>query len=57
MTCECCGVSSMEIETLKAMIRELECYGEWCGKSPTDKDPGLCPACTAQKQLMESEHG
>ena len=54
MTCECCGVSSMEIETLKAMIRELECYGEWCGKSPTEKDPGLCPACTAKEAIRES---
>lgn len=30
---------------LEAELQNRECYGEWCGKSPSKKDKGLCPAC------------
>jgi hypothetical protein len=34
-----------QIKLLKKELGERECYGEWCGKSPSKKDKGLCPAC------------
>ena len=36
---------------LRGYIKHAECYGDWCGKSPTNKSSGLCQACEARKAL------
>lgn len=41
-----------EIEMRYRQIEELDCQGEWCGKSPTRHDDGLCGVCKIQKQLF-----
>ena len=46
-----------ELETenvrLRDYIKHAECYGDWCGKSPTNKSSGLCQACEARKALEQ----
>lgn len=41
-----------EIEMRYRQIEKLDCQGEWCGKSPSRHDDGLCGVCKIQKQLF-----
>lgn len=45
------GVAN-EVEMRYHQIEELDCQGEWCGKSPNRHDDGLCGVCKIQKQLF-----
>ena len=46
-----------EIEMRYRQIEELDCQGEWCGKSPTRHDNGLCGVCKLQKELFVDKLG
>ena len=48
---------SIEIESKYRQIEELDCQGEWCGKSPTRHDNGLCGVCKLQKELFVDKLG
>lgn len=39
------------VETFEAAILDLECQGEWCGKSPSKHDNGLCNVCKLKDEI------
>lgn len=42
----------LEVQAIQNRIEELNCAGEWCGKSPTKHSDGLCGVCTLQKRIF-----
>lgn len=42
----------LEIQQLYKKIGDLNCQGEWCGKSPNRHDDGLCGVCKMQKEMF-----
>jgi len=42
----------LEVKIMRRGIEELDCQGEWCGKSPNRHDDGLCGVCKLQKQIF-----
>lgn len=48
---------AIEIEMRYRQIAELDCQGEWCGKSPNRHDDGLCDVCKMQKELFVDKLG
>jgi len=48
---------ALEIESKYRQIEELDCQGEWCGKSPNKHDDGLCGVCKMQKELFVDKLG
>lgn len=41
-----------EIKLREEQIADLDCQGEWCGKSPRKDDDGLCGVCKMQKEIF-----
>jgi len=39
------------IKKLETILNKMDCEGEWCGKSPTKNDNGLCAICKYRTQL------
>ena len=44
-----------KVKELEAVIAECGCQGEWCGKSPTPRDSGLCAVCEYEKKHATKE--
>lgn len=48
--CMRCAMQA-RLDAVKNIMHDMVCEDDWCGKSPTKNDPGLCPTCRMKQAL------